>query len=111
MQFVASLSPESLVVVNGLLKDASQFNMEIQVRKVFCINRFSPIPYILKDATQSDHQIDSVSPSLDSDFILGLGYHVNISCLQYLQVLGVHPKKTFNSEYLNYENKLGVFVR
>lgn len=68
MQFVASLSLESLVVVNGLFKDASQLNLEIQVRKVFCINR-SPIPYILKDATQSDHQIDSVSPSLDSDFI------------------------------------------
>ncbi|KAK3439649.1 hypothetical protein EUGRSUZ_C04025 [Eucalyptus grandis] len=63
MQFVSSLSPESLVVINGLFTVPARSGMlptalEIRVRKIFCINgRFPSIPYILNEDTIQSNQM------------------------------------------------------
>ncbi|KAG8381997.1 hypothetical protein BUALT_Bualt05G0030700 [Buddleja alternifolia] len=64
VKFATSLSRESIIDIEGVVSVPAQSitgatqQVEIQVRKLYCVNRADPLPFTIEDASRSEVEIE-----------------------------------------------------
>ncbi|KAG8382000.1 hypothetical protein BUALT_Bualt05G0031000 [Buddleja alternifolia] len=64
VKFATSLSRESIIDIEGVVSVPAQSitgatqQVEIQVRKLYCVNRADPLPFTIEDASRSEAEIE-----------------------------------------------------